>query len=100
MKRSMFYIIATALVAIVASFGTGSSVNAAPGERCNINFGTEPTFATADNGCKYDGASIVGGIPDDWYANTVSGDVQGPAVISASALTLRPKDGRYVPLLP
>lgn len=69
------------------------------GMRCNVNFGDAPTVTTADNGCVYDGPTRPGGIPEGWYANTSEGRVDGPAVIWASVLTMRPMDGSAVPVL-
>lgn len=70
------------------------------GLRCNVNWGDKHTFTTADNGCKYEGAPQVGGVPAGWYANTASGNVLSEAVFTASVVTLRRADDGVVPLHP
>lgn len=78
---------------------TAPAPTAAAGIRCNVNFGDAVTFTTGDNGCKYEGPERSGGIPAGWYADTPFGKVSGNSVIRVSVLTLRPEDGRPVPLL-
>lgn len=74
----------------------------ADGARCNVNFGDQPTFRTADNGCLYqspDGTERPGGIPEGWYADTDKGQAPSGSVIMASVATLRLNDpNQTVPL--